>query len=139
MAAQPASDRKSQLIAELERSRAELDRSLRGVRYDLKVGPHLQHAFLRHKGVWLAGAALAGWLISRLPARKKAMPNNSGARHQNSANRPKEPERAGVVLAVLSVLGAVLKPAVTAFASKQIAELVKKNVPTAFARPQPRR
>lgn len=125
MAQQSQADRKSQLIADLERSRTELGRSLSGVRQDLDVGSHLKHAFARQKTAWLAGAVIAGWILSRIPARKKSAPKSSVK--TSPRTELKETERAGIWLALLSLLGTLIKPAVTAFVSRKIAQYVENN------------
>ena len=140
MAEQPQRDRKSQLIAELERSRAELARSGRGVRRDLDVGAHLKHSILRQKTAWLTGAAVTGWALARLPGifRKKKARQESEAPAARQI-RQKEKERGGLLLAALSLAGTLLKPAITAFVSRKIADLASKNQPGNGAPPQFRR
>jgi len=120
MAEQSQADRKSQLIAELERSRSDLARDLRGVRHGLDVGAHLRHAFVRQKAAWLGGAALTGWLLSRLPSRRKAVPR--GDKPLAGMPKPKQSERGGLLLAALGVAGTILKPAITALATRKIKE-----------------
>lgn len=140
MVEQSQTDRKSQLIAELERSRSELARGLRGVRYDVSLAPHLKHAFVRHKSLWLLGAAAAGWVLSRLPAHsKKTSKKNGAALLDRSPKKQKESERAGIALAIVGVLGTLFKPAIKAFATRQITEFVKKNIETPFSRSHARR
>ncbi len=122
MAEQSKADRKSQLIAELERSRSEWARSIRGVRHDLDVGAHLKHAFVRQKTAWLTGAAITGWVLAKLPSRKKT-PKAASAR----ASKLKDKERGGLLLTVLSLAVTLLRPAATAFASRKIAEFASRN------------
>lgn len=122
MAEQSQADRKSQLIAELERSRSEFAHGVRGLRQDMDVGAHLKHAFVRQKAAWLTGAAITGWLLAKLPTRrKKAKP---------AAIRPPKPsesERGGILLMLLNMLIPLAKPAVTAFATKKVQEFVSRN------------
>ena len=126
MAQQSQADRKSQLIADLERSRAVLGSSLGGVRQDLDVGSHLKHAFARQKTVWLTGAVITGWIISRIPARKKTASSKSSGK-MSVGKEIKEAERTGIWLVLLSFLGTLIKPAVTAFVSRKITQYVEKN------------
>jgi len=122
MAEQSQADRKSQLIAELERSRSEFAHGVRGLRQDMDVGAHLKHAFVRQKAVWLGGAAIMGWLLAKLPSRKKKVkvaPIRSA--------KVTEAERGGILLTVLNLLVPLLKPAVMAFATKKVQEFASRN------------
>ena len=118
------SNRKAQLIAEIERSRADLAVNLRGVRSDISVGSRIKRGFSKQKTVWLAGAAVAGWLLTRIPARKKAA---APAVSEVASKHTKENERKGIALALLSVAVTLLKPAATAFAQKKIAEFTAEG------------
>ena len=130
MAKSSDEDRKFQLIAELERSRAQLTREIRGVRSGLDVGKHVKQAVLRQKTLWFAGAAIAGWLVTRLPGPRKREKKENGA-HQPLMSRlmpqPKQSARGGWTLAFLGLLGTLLKPALTSFLSQKFAELATRD------------
>jgi len=126
MAQQFQADRKSQLISALERSRAELGWGVSSVRQDLNISSHLRDSFLRQKTIWLSGAAITGWILSRLPARKKTVIKNSSGKSFGK-NELKEVERTGIWLALLSILGSILKPAVTKFVSAKLTQYVEQH------------
>ncbi len=137
MAEQSPHDRKSQLIAELERSRSEIGLSVRSLRRDLDVGAHLREAFVKRKAVWLSGAAITGWLISRIPPRKVKLAPPS-PEEKRGATTWKDIQR-GFFLAVLSFLGTLVRPALTAFASHKLTEYVTRNGHAAAPPPYARR
>ena len=116
-------DRKEELISELGWARAELSRNLHDARNDLDLVSHFKHSVTHRKTAWFAGAAVVGWVLSRLPGRRKADPKA----HRQSTETLKEVERAGLLLTLLNVLFTVFKPALTALASKKITELAARG------------
>ena len=118
MAEQSAADRKSELISELEHSRRNLAGSLRGVRHDVDVTAHLRQAFVHRKTAWIAGAAVLGWLLARLPGRKVR-----AARPAKEVEKRKESQRSAFLFTLLNLAITVLKPALTALASKKITQI----------------
>lgn len=151
MAEQPQrdEDRKSRLIAELERSRTGLAHGLHGVRGSLDVGAHLRRSVLRQKTLWFSGAAMTGWLLTRLPRlpfrKKKESKADGGAGMHLLARwlpKPKESARGGWLLATLGLAGTLLKPALTAFLSRKLADFAGRNHEpegrSRPARPRPR-
>jgi len=150
MAEQPQrnDDRKARLIAELERSRAGLARDMRGVRHHLDVGAHLKRAILRQKTAWLAGAAVTGWLVTRLPGRKKKAKaaETAAATEARQAKsffarfmpQPKQTERSGWLLAVLGLLGTLVKPMLTSYLTQKVSDLASRHQQPAPPRRPPR-
>ncbi len=120
-------ERKSQLIAELERSRAGLARDMRGVRQGLDVGSHVKHAILRQKTLWFTGAAVTGWLLSRIPGRLKEPKEKPQTLLSRFMPEPKEAKRSGWLLALLGLAGTLLKPAVTSFLTHKLTEFATRD------------
>jgi hypothetical protein len=122
MAEHTQDDDKAELIAQLDRARAQFARNLDGLRRDADVGAHLKHSFSAHKAAWIGSAGIAGWVLSRLPARKKkVIVNNEGGQ------AIKEIAEAGMLLTILKTLFTLFRPAIMGFASKKIADLAAKN------------
>jgi len=86
--------------------------------HDLDVRTRVRRAFARHPAIWIGGAVLLGLFIARLPGRrKKAAP----------ARQTAEPaiEKAGIAALALGALKVVFdlaRPALTAWATRRIAE-----------------
>lgn len=121
MAQNPEVNRKAQLQAELERARAELSREMRGVRGDLDVQSRVRETFVHHKAIWMTGAALAGWVLSRLPSRKKKVYLNG--QHPTEKNQL----RAGLLASLFKLGTSMIKPAVTAYATRKVSEYVSRR------------
>ena len=123
MADQAEGNRKAQLVYELERSRSEFARSARGVRRGVSVTAVLKRAVVRRKLATLVGAVVAGLVLTRLLFRKKkADPGQYAAAAMPAMPRSKEGERAAFLLGVLGLLVTLVKPAVTSFLSRKIAD-----------------
>ena len=112
-------DRKAELASELEWSRAELARGLGEIRSDLNLVAHVKQSVINQKTAWFTGAAITGWILSRLPARRKsaskALPAKSGK---------SETGRAGLWLALIHFLFNIFKPALTKMASQKVTRMV---------------
>lgn len=121
MAEQSTANRKAQLIAELEQARVGLGLNARSLRGDLDVGTHLKQAFLQRKGLWIGGAAITGWLLTKLPSRKKQKP----PKYIYAKN--KEAERSGLILTAMGLAGTLLRPIITSYATQKITELASRK------------
>lgn len=113
MAEKPAMNRKAELSAELDRARARLFRAAQETGEDLNVVAHLKHSIVRRKAAWFTGAAVVGWVVSRLPGRRKkpkpeALPKGA---------------HAGLLLAVMSFLFRLFQPLLTSLATRKIGQI----------------
>jgi hypothetical protein len=118
-------DRKAQLIAELEWSRSELARNLRSVHGDLDVPSRFRHSVVHRTTAWLGGAALAGWILSRLPSRRKkpkpaALPGHDKGWMKGAG-------RTGILLATLNALFNLSKPFIATFARRKIQQMASRS------------
>ena len=112
-------DERNRIIAELARRRVELSDQSLIVRRDLDVGRRMSESFREHSRIWMSVAAIFGWLLSRLPARKKKIyiqAADSGKRV--SSNR-------GFLNQIWRGVWSIAKPLVVAYLTKKIAEKVK--------------
>mgnify|MGYP006976762806 CR=1 FL=1 len=112
-------DRKAQLVAELEQSRRKMGREFQEIRGGLNVGSRLRAAFFRQKAVWVTGALLGGWLLTRLPVRRK--------KASTTVKVVEAKEGKSMVWAILGLLVTLLKPAVTSILSDKLAEYVARR------------
>ncbi len=120
MAGSAEHDRQA-IVAELAAARARLSATGEALRRSLDVSARVKENFQRHRPAWLGGTALVGFLLSKLPARKKTV----------------FVERvSGKVLGAAGKLGALFSaakfairfaaPLVSEFASKGLGEIVKR-------------
>ena len=115
-------DRKAELITELAWARADLARSAHDARHDLDLVARFKHSVTQRKTVWITGAAAVGWILSRLPGRKKKLPK---APHQE--NSVMNSGRAAFWLAVLGGLFNLFKPVLSTLASHKINEMMLRS------------
>ncbi len=124
MADQSEGERKAELIAALQRSRTAFTHNFHAFRRDVDVPAHLTKSFRRHKTLFLTGAAGVGWILARLPARKKTVYLDRDGKKR----KVKEAGEAGVLgLAIMAArfLFQVFRPALAAFAAKRIASFAE--------------
>ncbi len=112
-------DERKRIIAELARRRAELgDQSLL-VRQNLDIGRRMSVSLREHSWGWMSLAAIFGWILSRLPARKKKI-------YVNTATFEKKRDRhEGLVAQIWKGAWSIAKPLLTAYLTKKIAEKAK--------------
>ena len=118
-----SSQRKADLLAELQVSRAQLSRALRATGEDLDVAARLKQSILHRKTAWFTGAAIVGWVVTRLPGRRPAAPQKPAA----PLGWTQKTERAGLLFAVLSFLFNLSKPFLTALATRKIGQLSARS------------
>ena len=68
-----AENDKHALVAELAAARTRLSSAGEALRQSLDVPARAKESFMRHKPAWLSGAAIAGFVLSKLPSRKKTI------------------------------------------------------------------
>jgi hypothetical protein len=116
--ADPQGERE-RIAAQLARMRVQLSEQSLLVRRDLDIGRRMSDSVRKHSWSWMSVAAIFGWLLSRLPARKKkiyvqtANSEKRGSRHQ------------GFLVQVWKGAWSIAKPLVVAYVTKKIAEKVK--------------
>ena len=123
----PDAERKAELRAELALSRERLTLALRETGEDLNLASRLKHSIVQKKTAWLTGAAFAGWVLSRLPGRRKvvlAVPEKAGGQSHWTS---KKTGRTGLFLAALDLLFNLFKPFLTALATRKIGQLSARS------------
>ena len=118
-----AKEQKQRLANELVDLRARVTDQTHLLRSQLDVRQHLSKSLRRHSVVWVSSAAVVGWLLSRLPARKKkvyvqAKTNERVAKRSSSD---------GLLLAVSKGDWSVAKPLLTAYLTHKIADSAKRG------------
>jgi len=114
-------DEKQRIVLELARTRVELAEQSLLVRHSLDVNRRLVHSVNRHSWAWMSAAAIFGWILSRLPARKKKV-------YIQSASPQKQKRGArGLLKAVWNAAWSIAKPVVAAYLTKKIAQ--KARIP----------
>ena len=69
----PAEQDKRAIVAELAAARARLSATGEALRHSLDVPARAKESFRRHRPTWLSGAAIVGFVLSKLPSRKKTV------------------------------------------------------------------
>ena len=62
---------KQQIVAALTEVRVQVQNEMSHLRRTLNMKQHFLVSYKNHPWEWASGAAMVGWLLSRLPARKK--------------------------------------------------------------------
>jgi hypothetical protein len=89
------------------------------LRRDLDVGRRMSDSVRKNSWGWMSVAAIFGWLLSRLPARKKKIYVQTA--HSEKRGSPHE----GFLGQVWKAAWSIAKPLVVAYVTKKIAEKAK--------------
>jgi len=107
-----------ELKAEIERSRAQLARNLRGLRYDLDFPAKFRRSFRKQTVSWITAAAAVGALIALAPMRKKKIYVDA----KNSRKTKKKLVETGFALAVLKIAVSLARPVVVEFVKNRLTD-----------------
>jgi hypothetical protein len=114
-------DEKQRIVRELASTRVELGEQSLLVRRGLDINQKLVHSVNRHSWAWMSAAAIFGWILSRLPARKKKV-------YIQSSSPQKGKPGGGVLLkGVWNAVWSIARPVLTAYLTKKIAQ--KARIP----------
>src|SRR5205823_5598421 len=114
-------DNKRQITEALFSTRAELTRLSLLLRRDLDIRRWILESRKKHVRAWMVVAAIFGWILSRLPAKKKKI-----YVHSAGAHHPREKQRsAGLSGFLRKSAWSVAKPLLVACLTKIIAEKAK--------------
>jgi hypothetical protein len=111
-------DKKQRIIADLGGVRIQVQDQMLLLRRKLNVGRHLLESIRRHPWEWTSFAAGFGWLLSRLPARKKKI-----YVYTNQEQVKGQGEK--VLSKIWESVWRTSKPLIAAYAAKKLAEKVK--------------
>lgn len=110
---------KERIATELMRTRTALSDQSLLVRQNLDIGRHLSDSFKSHSWGWISLAAIFGWLLSRLPARKKKI-----YIHTQDSQKAKNPA-IGLLGQAWKGVWSIARPVITAYLTKRIATKAK--------------
>jgi hypothetical protein len=112
-------DDRKRITEELALKRVELSNQSLLVRRNLDVGRRMSDSLRNHSWGWISLAAIFGWLLSRLPARKKKIyihaPNSAKRKNYNG----------GLLINVWKGVWSIARPLITAYLTKKIAQKAK--------------
>jgi hypothetical protein len=115
-------NRKAALIAELARSRAQIDGAASEVRARLEVGPKVRRTVVRYRWWWIGGAVLTGLVIA-LPRRTKKVYVNTKGRNAEGATVAKT----GLALAAAKFAFDFARPMLVKWAGRQVADYLRQK------------
>ena len=111
-------DKKRRIIADLGGVRIQVQDQTLLLRRKLNVGRHLLESIRSHPWEWTSLAAGFGWLLSRLPARKKKI-------YVYTNQEQVKGQREKVLSKIWESVWRTSKPLIAAYAAKKLAEKVK--------------
>jgi hypothetical protein len=109
---------KERIAARLARVRTELSDQSLLLRRNLDFGRHMSDSMRRHSWSWISIAAIFGWLLSRLPARKKKI-------YIDTSDKKAKSRGIGLSGHIWKAVWSVGRPVITAYLTGRIAQKMK--------------
>ena len=114
--------RKTELIAAIDRTRSRVAANRQALEEDLKVGERFKENVERHRLSWLGGAAITGLVLAKLPPRtKKVVVDRHGKR---TPAVTEEMGKAGLAMWLVRTAIDAAKPALLAWATQRMGKVV---------------
>jgi hypothetical protein len=113
-------DPKHRIIGELAQARLELSGAGATVRGRIDVPSRISASLRRHSWGWISLAAILGWILSRLPGRKKIY-IEGGDRRRIKAKETRDRKR-DLAWLVWDGVWSLAKPLITAYLGRKLAQ-----------------
>jgi hypothetical protein len=112
---------KHAIVAELAAARSRLSATGEALRRSLDVPARAKESFRRHRPAWLGGAAIVGFVLSKLPSRKKTVfVERATGKVLGAAGK------LGAIFSAAKFAITVAKPLLTELAGSNFAEILKR-------------
>lgn len=123
-------NRKSEILAELARSRAAVARDSAAVKAELDVASRIQRSVRSRPFAWLGGAAAIGYILAGPKTRTKTVTKLVRDKSGNAGNaktRKKPPAGFfGILLSLLKLALPLVRPALSAYAAKRFGDFAER-------------
>jgi hypothetical protein len=103
------------------------------VKEKLNVTARMKASYERRPLFWNAGAAVVGYLLARLPARKKVVYVDRASGEKLGAGG----KSGGLLWGALKLVGGLAKPLLSALASKKLGDLAQQYAAAQQQAPEP--
>lgn len=108
--------RKEELRAELAAARKQFSGNWTALKSDANIPARARESIREKRGVWIGGAVAFGFVLSLMRRRKKEVFVDAKT-HKKVPSRKK----AGILMALARLIFGILKPTLTAYATRQLA------------------
>jgi type IV secretory pathway component VirB8 len=108
-----------ELTAEVARSREDVGRNLRGLRYELDFPAKFRRSFREQTVSWITAAAAVGTVIALAPMRKKKIYVDA----KRSRETKKKLLETGFALGALKIVASLVRPVIVEFVKNRLTDL----------------
>jgi hypothetical protein len=112
-------DERKRIAEELARTRVALTDQALLLRRNLDVGRRMSTSVREHTWGWVTFATVLGWILSRLPARKKKI------YIQVKDSEKKRRQDGGLLMQIWKGIWSIVRPVLTTYLTKKIGQQIK--------------
>jgi hypothetical protein len=116
---------KSALSNRLEEDRLKMAAEVGEIKSDYNLSNRLRQSVKKDPWYWVSGALLIGFLLSRLPARRKEVYVQADRSETRDFKNQSAPEKKRVTSKTISTLWSLIKPIITAYIGREIYKRAK--------------
>ncbi len=123
----PAELKKREIIADLAAARARISAAGDALHHSLDVPARATESFQHHRPAWLSGAAIVGFVLSKLPSRKKTVfVERATGKILGAAGKLGGVGKIGAIFSAAKIAIDVARPLLAELKSGTFAELLKR-------------
>jgi hypothetical protein len=115
-------DAKRRIIEELEATRLELAGAASLVRRQLDIQGRVSASFRRHSWGWLSLAGILGWILARLPWRRKKISLEDGGRRRLKEGPRQADRKRDLAWMIWDGVWSLARPLLTAYLGRKLAQ-----------------
>jgi hypothetical protein len=119
------SERLKRLSERAAASRQALSQAGRHLQNSTDLGSRVRSSMQGHLATWVGSAAVIGWVLSRLPARKKKIYVNTG--HAASVG-PQTAAKSGLFVAIIGLVFKLVQPLLQKIVLEKIGHLAERHL-----------
>ena len=119
-------DRKQELSRELAQARQSVQVHGRAVRHALDVPARIRHGFQKNAVLWIGGAIVLGFLLSKIPPRTKKVRVNVKGDKVDAAEIGKSAGLMGVLIAGAKIAFDLLRPVLLRWAASRVQPMAER-------------
>jgi hypothetical protein len=118
-------DAKRRIVEELAATRLELSAAGSVLKARADIPARISASFHRHSWSWISLAALFGWILSRLPGRKKKIYLDASSRTRLKGEKAHSGRKRDLGWIIWDGVWTVAKPLLTAYLSRKLGQTKK--------------
>jgi len=119
--------KKQEIVAALAAARARISAAGGALHHSLDVPARATESFQHHRPAWLSGAAIVGFVLSKLPSRKKTVfVEKATGKILGAAGKLGTASKLGALYSAAKIAISIARPLIAEFGGDRLGEILKR-------------